>query len=320
MKRKTPLILIAVLAAMAAVFWVQQPAEPERLVEVPVSDSWEDTQEVTATGYAGADSQDGPAEPALPDLDTRRVNRRVVQVPSNGVSPRYDNIDEIEESELAAFTRHNLDEALAGDLAAANRVVHARRRCENAPSSIAEAEQQVQQRLQRNMRRSESRGREWNATREEEFRVQTMARYENCRFSDQLFTPDLRAQLERLASQGHVASRYLYALWPPELLGRPDAFLRHQEWAEKALSFTLANLTQGETFGLLAFGQSYSNSGMFTATDRYPGAAFVIAAVDCGLNLDYYTGFVDSFLNSDRFGEARQSVLLMADGLKGFCR
>ena len=44
-----------------------------------------------------------------------------------------------------------------------------------------------------------------------------------------MFTPDLRQQLEAMANRGLVTARYLYSLWPPDIFGKSDAFLAHQE-------------------------------------------------------------------------------------------
>ncbi|MFT5138441.1 MAG: hypothetical protein ACI9H8_001000 [Lysobacterales bacterium] len=263
-------------------------------------------------------------ESALPDLDSLSFARRIVEVPYNASAPLYENIDEIEDSELEAFASHNLAEALAGDLYAANRVVHAHRKCKDAPASIDAVDFEVQRMVKRYEWMAENRNRNRTYPTETELRESSTAKFENCRFSKDVLTADLREQLERMANQGHVAARYLYALWPPEVFGRSDAFLQQQEWSEKALNFTLANLTQGETAGLLAFGQSYANNGMFTTSDRFLGTAFIIAAIDCGLKLDYYASYVESFLNSDRFAQMfqdpRPEVLAMAEGLKKFCR
>ena len=230
---------------------------------------------------------------------------------------RYDDIRNIEDHELEAFTDHNLQKALEGDLNAANRVVHAHRRCANAPQTA----QQVEQQVQRAARRLEwvaqnRRGRDREPPTEQELRDRYSQLYDNCGFMERMFTPDLRQQLERMANSGHVTARYLFALWPPDIFGKADAFLAQQEWAEKALAYTLANLTEGETAGL---------NGTFTARDRYLGTAFIMAALDCGLDLEYYANYIDRFLNSDQFSwdmgeDARAQVLVMADGLKAFCR
>jgi hypothetical protein len=269
-------------------------------------------------------SSAGMDEPALPDLDTLSFARRIAHVPSNTNAGLYQNIDEIDESEIEEFTNTNLTEALAGDINAANRVVHALRKCKEVPNSKEAVEFEVNRMVQRYERMAENHNRNRTYPGETELRERSTSQYENCKFNKSLFTTDLRQQLERMANQGHVAARYLYALWPPEVFGRPDAFLLQQEWSEKALNFTLANLTMGETAGLLAFGQSYANNGMFTTSDRYLGTAFIIAAIDCGLELEYYASYVESFLNSDRFSQMfqdpRPEVLSMAEGLKAFCR
>ncbi|NND44144.1 MAG: hypothetical protein HKN58_02390, partial [Xanthomonadales bacterium] len=268
----------------------------------------------------GMDRADWPSGPGA---------RRLVHVPAGDASgakatSRYDDLRNISEDELEAFTDYNLEKGLAGDLGAANRVVHAHRRCASAPRSLVQIENQVQTQQRRYRQWAARGGNDRGFPSEQELREQLTRQFESCRFMDSMFTPDLRRQLEEMAERGHVTARYLYALWPPETFGRADAFLRQQEWAERALAYTLANLTAGETAGLLAFGQSYANNGTFTARDRYLGTAFIIAALDCGLELDYYANYINGFLSSERFAgtadDPRDEVLVMADGLKGFCR
>jgi hypothetical protein len=328
MKKTLLIIMAAALALWAARYWmVSEPVDVAFLTEAP----------------QGAVPEPEPAFEAETELDELEeldagmdrldpsvgAARRIVHVPSDGIlatpdEARYDDIREIGEDELEDFTDYNLRQALDGDLGAANRVVHAQRRCADAPSSALEVERQVQSRLGRYQWMAANRNRNRSYPTEAELREQATQQFENCRFMADLFTGDLRRQLEAMANRGHVMARYLYALWPPEIFGQPDAFLRQQEWAEKALSYSLANLTEGEPAGLLAFGQSYANNGTFTARDRYLGTAFIIAALDCGLDLEYYGSYVNQFMNSQRLsqsaGDPRGAVLAMADGLKAFCR
>lgn len=328
--RKPLLIIMAVaLTLLVARNWmVSEPVDVTFLTKAPQGAVPEPEPALEAETKldeleeldAGMDRQQG---------SSRDAARRIVHVPSDGIlatpaEARYDDIREIGEDELEAFTDYNLRQALDGDLGAANRVVHAQRRCADAPSSPQEVEMQVQSRLSRYQWMAANRSRNRAYPTEGELREQFTQRFENCRFTADLFVGDLRAQLEAMANRGHVTARYLYALWPPEIFGRPDAFLRQQEWAEKALSYSLANLTEGEPAGLLAFGQSYANNGTFTARDRYLGTAFIIAALDCGLDLEYYGSYVNRFMNSERLAQSavdpRGAVLAMADGLKAFCR
>lgn len=322
---------LAISSALAWYFYRQSFNEPlpaglspdpvRETAQSPLEDEFnEDTEDLGMDSELSREWRSGPAA------------RRIVEVPPNEHfgqdAHRFEDIRNIEDDELGAFTDYNLEKALEGDLNAANRVVHAHRRCANAPVTAGQVELQVE----RTMRRFEwmaqnrrGRDRERPPPTEAELRDRYSRQYDNCRFTEQIFTPDLRKQLKDMADRGSVTGRYLYAMWPPDTFGKYDAFLVQQEWAEKALTYTLANLTEGETAGLLAFGQSYANNGMFTARDRNLGTAFIIAALDCGLELDYYATYVDRFLNSEQFmrdmeGDTRAQVLVMADGLKAFCR
>lgn len=326
MRKLLVITLMLALALLGVRYWPASEPEPAAAQPGTSRDTAPETvfqaepdPNVAEELDAGMDRPDWPSGPGA---------RRIVEVPPNdtfGLAPesRYDDIRNISEEELEEFTEYNLDHALDGDLGAANRVVHAHRRCANAPQSLVQVENQVQAQQRRYQRWTERRGTSRNMPSETEMREQLTQQFQNCQFMDGLFTADLRQQLEAMANRGHVTARYLYALWPPETFGRADAFLQQQEWAEKALSYSLANLTAGETAGLLAFGQSYANNGTFTARDRYLGTAFIIAALDCGLELDYYAAYVDRFLNSEQFAQTmadpRAEVLTMADGLKGFC-
>jgi hypothetical protein len=327
MKKLLVITLLVALALLGARYW---PVTEHEQPAAPAGTSQGTTPEIVFEADpdpgvveeldAGMDRPDWPSGPGA---------RRIVEVPANPAyqepaASRYDDIREIEEDGLEAFTEYNLNQALEGDLGAANRVVHAHRRCVNAPQSLVQVETQVQAQQRRFQRWAERGGTSRNIPSETELREQLTQQFQNCQFMDGLFTADLRQQLEAMANRGHVTARYLYALWPPDTFGRADAFLQQQEWAEKALSYSLANLTAGETAGMLAFGQSYANNGTFTARDRYLGTAFIIAALDCGLDLEYYGAYVNQFMNSERLapsaGDPRGAVLAMADGLKAFCR
>ncbi|MDX1459897.1 MAG: hypothetical protein R3348_02460 [Xanthomonadales bacterium] len=328
---KRILITLIAMVALAAGAWTWLLSAQQTIPEHATTPAGAGQQEpqIPATEVFLEEPGGLFSEGDMDDWRGRRSARRIVEVPDKvdsdqAESHRFDDIENIEQSELEAFTRYNLDRGLEGDLNAANRVVHALRRCERAPRSLQEVEHEVQRRQSRERWVAENRNPNHRVSGEAELREQFMARFEDCAFREQMFTGDLRARLLEMAESGHVTARYLYALWPPEIYGRSDAFLRQQEWAERALTFTLANLTEGETAGLLAFGQSYANSGTFTSRDRMLGTAFIIAALDCGLELEYYASYVNNFLNAEHwdqmFQDPRTEVLTMADGLKTFCR
>ncbi|MBT8063118.1 MAG: hypothetical protein HKO64_11695 [Xanthomonadales bacterium] len=329
MKKLLLIVFPLALSSLAAWYFYQRAADipatgphttavDETLAEASFVDQEFDGTDEELDGEVSRQWASGPAA------------KRVVEVPPNDAAGqaddnRFDDIRNIGDDELAAFTDYNLQKALDGDLNAANRVVHAHRRCVKAPKTPAQVDQQVQRTMRRLQWAVENRNSNREYPSEAEIRERYSQQYDNCRFTDELFNTDLRRQLEDMASRGHVTARYLFALWPPEIFGKADAFLAQQEWAEKALAYTLANLTEGETAGLLAFGQSYANNGTFTARDRYLGTAFIMAALDCGLDLEYYASYIERFLNSDQFrrdmaDDPRAEVLVMADGLRTFCR
>ena len=129
--------------------------------------------------------------------------------------------------------------------------------------------------------------------------------------------------MDRLAQQGDIAARYLFATWTPSFFGHSDAFLLEYEWASKAREYSFQNLEQAEFLGFLAFAESYSNLGYFTRQDINMAHAHYIAALECGFMDERWKQQIDYIL-SDKASEYRKDVrpqvLAMAEGLKGFCR
>ena len=87
----------------------------------------------------GAAPVEAPSGPAA---------RRIVHVPSSN-SPSvkaesiYDDSTKITAENLVAFSKHNLDAALAGDFEAAYQVSQSIKRCRGKPQNLQEVEQQI---------------------------------------------------------------------------------------------------------------------------------------------------------------------------------
>ena len=231
-----------------------------------------------------------------PEAQSESTAGRIVHVPpgssiNTNPEPNYYNINAVTAEGLADFTNYNLEAALAGDLGAGYRVGRARERCIDVKLDSGEIEIRVQRAMRKYEQTRESGYPSYDSETdmvgnsyptEAENRVNQIRWHEACVRQSEIFSEQLRQKLDRLAQQGHVVARYMYATWPPDYIGRTDAFLIQYEWAAKAREFSFLNLDQGEVAGLLAFGQSFSRFGSFTTFDRYLGYAFYKAAIDCG--------------------------------------
>ena len=88
-------------------------------------------------------------------------------------------------------------------------------------------------------------------------------RFEQCSSIRDRLEGNLRGDLARMAENGSVTARYLYAMWPPaSYLGSAELDVM-QDWLEyqdRALEFTWQNLFEHEPLGLLAMGQSFASA------------------------------------------------------------
>lgn len=220
--------------------------------------------------------------------------------------------------------RHLL--VLANDLAAATRLDGVHYRCREAPRSIEDVERRVANRMHAYVLVAEQNP-GFPIRDESEVRERHLETYKACQFWDALFDQKMRKELEQLANSGHAIARYMYAMWAPRISGQADAFFVQQEWSQKAMEFSLTNLTEGELAGFLVFVHAYGGSTSFTARDSDLSYAFLAAAVDCGLDLPQFTHQLESAFDPEnalsRPGQEedpRPRILAMAEGLKGFCR
>ena len=85
--------------------------------------------------------------------------------------------------------------------------------------------------------------------------------HEQCERARSLFNHDLRRRLEKLAQNGHVMARYLYASWKPSMTIDSGVFERTTRWHLNATDFSYANLEEGELAGMIAIGESYIYGG-----------------------------------------------------------
>lgn len=104
---------------------------------------------------------------------------------------------------------------------------------------------------------------------------------QGCRDLSSLLNDELRDELEKLAREGHVFARHLYALWKPDSGTDQQALDRRLRWQMNAIEFTYANLTEGQVAGVIAFGESYIYA-LFTDLDLEMGLSLLGAALKCG--------------------------------------
>jgi len=104
---------------------------------------------------------------------------------------------------------------------------------------------------------------------------------QGCRDLSLLLNDELRNELEKLAREGHVFARHLYALWKPDSGTDQQALDRRLRWQMNAIEFTYANLTEGQVAGVIAFGESYIYA-LFTDLDLEMGLSLLGAALKCG--------------------------------------
>ena len=95
--------------------------------------------------------------------------------------------------------------------------------------------------------------------------------------------PDLReGTLFERAAEGDPVARFLYAMWRPD---DPSSLQNDAqsplEYEAAALEFTLGNLADGHSLGLLALGISYSWGEYFTPARRSLGSAYLLASSLC---------------------------------------
>lgn len=323
-----PFLLIVLLAVLAllALRAAREGGDAIEAVEVVrYTPAVEASGDVSDTGTVEIEA---PSETVDEAEEATQGAKRIVKVPSEApgnFAPDF-NSWSVAYEHLEAYSKHNLELALANDLEAAARIDGVHYRCRDAPRSEEDIERSVENTMLA-YRLSQEQSPGFRARSESEVMKKALERYRGCQFWEELFNDEMRSMLERLANNGHVIARYMYAMWPPRIAGQPDGFLVQQDWAQKALDFSLANLAEGELAGLLVFVHAYGGDTRFTARDSDLGNAFLVVAVECGLNIPRYSQLLDQLLNPKDTEpvpwepeDPRPRILAMAEGLKGFCR
>jgi hypothetical protein len=315
------IILLAVLALLAVrEFRETQPDVAAATTQVALGDPADRPIE----GFADTHVQDEAAQ-APGDTIPQPGARQLVHVPgtasANDDAPDFHALG-VANEHLEAYARYNLDLALANDLEAALRLDQVHTRCREVPETLADLDQHVERQIDM-FAMFRDKQPEFTPPDALEIRQRNLDQFAGCQFYKEFFNKALRERLSDLAAQGHVTARYLYAMWPPSVKGRTDAFFIHQEWAEKALAFSQANLAEGEVAGLMAFAHAYQKPGMFTTLNQEMGMAFQIAAQECGLDAPFVVTDIEHYLSDENFPpfreDTRPAVLAMVEGLRGLC-
>lgn len=323
MKKLIPIIILSTALLAIAIWWfgldsdIQNPASKSS--DIAAAPTEPEPQPATEDGIASTESKPVSTAKTIAHVPPRKLQTESTATP-------FDNINAVTSETLDKFTRHNLDAAIAGDFDAAFRVSAARKRCINVPKTMERVESMVQI-MQQKFERGLDRGTTNTYTvdspsnefpTEAENRAHQMRWYAACHMQRELFNDELRNGLDKLAQQGHVVARYLYAVWPPDYLGKSDGFLIQHEWVTKAREYSFLNLEQGEIAGLVAFAEAYSSGRLFANRDSNISFALMKAAIECGFadamvvrEVEYYFGTFENY---------PPEVLAMAEELMLYCR
>ena len=198
------------------------------------------------------------------------------------------------------YSDEMMQDALGGDLDAAFALLSVKQRCRRAELDPARLEQKITELISLLEQRRESGRPLPDPARDVHARPGTVLSSEQairenetnwsqaCNGLLNSMTPDMRARLAERAERGDRFARYLYAIWPPAVLGNPTWIEDLDTWSGNAERFTRANLEEGEGLGLLARATSFDEDlpifGIPPGTGRTLTSAFVVAAKLCGVN------------------------------------
>jgi hypothetical protein len=151
--------------------------------------------------------------------------------------------------------------------------------------------------------------------------------FDHCRSVQSLFDDDLHDRIHRMAENGNVVARYLYAMWPPKVTGiETEDILKRLDYQSRALEYTWKNIDAREPLGVLAFGQSFgaAQPGLFTPVDFTQNRIFLLAAKKCVQDDSSLVAEIDK-INADGFqvgtGRINDRVEVVSDEISNlFCQ
>jgi len=327
-------LLVLLLLGIGAWQLFSRQSAPE------VADAAPATTELASSGTSEPSETD-PFDPfpelggAGPTQPTGPPPKRIVEVPDNPDSAASaDAFDwsTLSPDNLMSSTVAAVAAALDGNLRAADLLVSVQQHCRRMPedeSSVARWARRATEYHERSGGQRSSFGLFEAQATQEGNEAQLRGWMAACQDLRKVWDDSISAELARLAEQGSVSARLLFAMFPPTgnaALGGVVPFSVRFSWEALAREYSMLNLQAGAPEGFLAFGQSYLG-GLFTPHDWVMGAAFLKAAMECGETELVSGGIVTRIENSDgeggswRGGEDRAAQMLTYyDGIIGYCR
>lgn len=331
--------LLSVIAATLAVLLIWKLDVSGKPIQIPTGPPTGTHQPEDLFPTDDIPEQDVGGEDAHRGTEVAKTARRIKEVPfgkrdASDESSEFKEVKTITAETIGEFARHNLDAGLEGDIESAYRTMEANSRCREAPRFEAEVDLMAEAMTKRAERFAAAPSQpsqmnfSWSTTaafptisENRKYQRSWMRACENLRKS---FGADLLVKLDEMAQRGHVIARYLFAMLPPDYLGKEDSFLVMQEWESKARYYSLQNLEQGELAGFLAFGTSYTSGKYFTPHEWHLGMAYGKAATSCGFSYGWVQKSMDTFFNYEHLPELewnrQPEVQIMADALTELCK
>lgn len=283
--KKTALILSLVLAIV--VWWwlkptTYQPADAQTDVATLVVSSDGLIKDQIKKSSGQSTKSDAPMQPVM------KYAKSLTHVPAN-LQPEQTH----REIDLAfqESTKEILESALKGNTENAINFVGLTRQC---LATLAQSEAQLKRNLDSYLQRGFNPERAHYMSNGEFMQFESFEQYENhmwkqfdqCNSTSTLRNNDLRKRIARLAENGHVTARYLFAMWPPTAVAfNSDSIIDWLDYQNLALEFTWQNIEEGEPLGLLAYSQSFATFQVkyFTPSNSHYAEVFLLTAKVCGL-------------------------------------
>lgn len=318
MKKTIVTVFLLTVMAVIVVWLVDVDSEQSSVDPNPTADTQTPPTktDVESLGEGTIDAQPQP----------KSVAKTLVKVPQGKPKSRNSDLNDdlaillLENPE--EYTRQNLEAALSGDLYAGVRLSDELRRCQGVPKTDHDIDLEIIDQIARtNLMRDSNPDRDYPT--DVSIRERQLNRYHLCRQKTGIFTDQLREKLDRLAQEGNVVARYLYATWRPDNITDPNYVLTLQEWTLKANEYSFLNMEQGEVAGLMAFGAAYTHAQLFTGGDTVLGHSFILAAYICG-HIDPFAEYVMAHLDKGNVPDGQLSrhskTLEISNRLSEYCR
>lgn len=271
---------------------------------------------------------EGPLPPAGPPP------KRIVHVP-DGTAPVPDEAfdwQDLTTENLLPLSVEAVAAALDGNLKAADLLINVQQQCRRLPTSDESISHWAERATEFHGRTRGRRPGFFGLFEPQPTQAENEAMLRSwsgaCQDLRKVWDDSISSELARLAEQGHVTARLMFAMFPPVAdAGGVIPFAQQFGWEALAREYSWLNLQSGAPEGFLAFGQSYLN-GLFTPRDFTLSAAFLKAAMECGQTELASGGIVTRFESADaqadsgRWHGAQQAAQMLTyyEGIIGYCR